>query len=196
MLQVTDWKDDNFSSRGVPVGAVYYTVVTLKFDDGTTINTINGHGFFDAATNKYIILNENNVADYVGHSFVKVDGNGYSTVTLVDYSIKTEYTESWSVLTSEHYNCIMEGLWTITPAEVEGSAEWLMPYAIGDDMKYDEAAMQADIETYGLYTYEEFADLITYEQFVALGLENFKVSVGKGYITYEEILYLIELHCK
>ena len=31
MLQVTDWKDDNFSSRGVSVGAVYYTVGTLKF---------------------------------------------------------------------------------------------------------------------------------------------------------------------
>ena len=61
-------------------------------------------------------------------------------------------------------------------------------------MKYDEAKMNADIETYGLYTYDDFAEYCTYEQFVALSLENFKVSVGKGYITWEEILYLISIH--
>ena len=69
-----------------------------------------------------------------------------------------------------------------------------MPYEIGDNMKYIEAKMNADIEKYGLYTYEDFADYVTYEQFVALGLENFKVSVAKGYITWEEILYLISIH--
>ena len=37
MLQVTDWKDDNFSSRGVSVGAVYYTVGTLKFMKHTSL---------------------------------------------------------------------------------------------------------------------------------------------------------------
>ena len=171
-----------------------YTIVTLKFDDGTEVNTINGHGFFDTATNQYVILGEDNVADHIGHAFVKVDGDGYSTVKLVDYSIKTEYTESWSVLTAEHYNCILENLWTLTPAEVEGSPDYLMPFYIGEDMKYDEAKMQADIAKYGLYTYEEFAQYMTYEQFAALGIANFKVAVGKGAFQYEDILYLIGIH--
>ena len=54
--------------------------------------------------------------------------------------------------------------------------------------------MQKDIEAYGLYSYEDFKVYCSYEVFVALGLENFKVSVAKGYITWDEIIYLINLH--
>jgi len=171
-----------------------YDVVTLKFDDGTEISTINGHGFFDSETKEYVIIESSNVDEYIGHSFIKVDGDKYTTVTLLNYTIENKYTESWSILTAEHYNCILEGLWTLTPAEVEGSPKYLMPYVIGERMKYDESAMQADIDTYGLYTYDEFAEYCTYEQFVAFGLENFKVSVAKGYITFEDIIYLLNIH--
>jgi hypothetical protein len=119
-----------------------------------------------------------------------------TTTTLVSYSVEEKYTESWSILTAVHYNAILNDMWTLTAAEVENSPEWLMPYEIGEDMKYDAEKMKADIEKYGLYTYEDFADLCAYEQFVGFGLENFKVSVGKGAITWEEILYLISLHIK
>ncbi|MBE7033858.1 MAG: hypothetical protein E7406_06480 [Ruminococcaceae bacterium] len=168
-----------------------YQVVTLNFADGTQVKTINGHGFFDKNENKFVILNKSNVKDYIGHSFVR---NDKTTTKLVSYSIKEEYTESWSVLTAEHYNCILEDMLTLTPAEVDGSPEYLMPFAIDSDMKYDSKAMQNDIKKYGLYSYEDFADKLAYEQFVALNLKNFKVAVGKGKITYEDILYLINLH--
>ena len=171
--------------------------VKLVFSDGTEINTINGHGFFDAEENKFILIDKYNVADYVGHEFVKYDAeNEYTTVTLVDYSIEARYEQIYSILTAVQYNCLLNDLWTLTAAEVENSPEWLMPYEIGEDMKYDAEKMQADIEKYGLYTYEDFAGLCTYEQFVGFGFENFKVSVGKGAITWEEILYLISLHIK
>jgi hypothetical protein len=71
-----------------------------------------------------------------------------------------------------------------------------MPFELGEDMKYDEEQMQADIEKYGLYTYEDFKEYMTYEQFTALNLSIFKVSVAKGYITWEEILFLISIHIK
>ena len=83
---------------------------------------------------------------------------------------------------------------TITPAEVDDSPEYLMPYKIGANMKYDEAAKQADIEKFGLYTYEDFSEYMSYEQFTALGLADWKVAVGKNYITWEEILKLIKIH--
>lgn len=171
-----------------------YTVVTLNFSDGTTVNTINGHGFFDVAERKYVIIGKNNVADYVGHKFAKVDGDSYSTVTLESFSVSEKYTESWSILTAVQYNCILENMWTLTPAEVEGSPDYLMPFEIGADMKYDEAKMQADIEKYGLYTYEDFAEYCTYEQFVGFGFDHFKVSVEKGYITWDGIEFLLNLH--
>lgn len=171
-----------------------YTVTTLNFADGTTVNTINGHGFFDAETRKYVILSDHNAEDYIGHDFVKVDGNGYTTTKLISYSVKIEYMESWSILTAEQYNCILEGMWTLTPAEVEGSPDYLMPFEVGADMKYIDAKLQADIQQYGLYTYADFAEYMTEEQFTALGLSAWKVAVGKGYITWDDILYLIEIH--
>ena len=171
-----------------------HTVVALHFADGTTVNTINGHGFFDAENREYVILGESTAADYVGHSFVKADSDGYKTTELIGYEVKTEYTESWSILTSGHYNCILEGMWTLTPAEIPGSPDYLMPFEIGADMKYDAEKLQADIEKYGLYTYEDFASLMTREQFDALGLSTWKVAVGKGYIAWEDILQLVEIH--
>ncbi len=171
-----------------------YNVVTLNFADGTTVNTINGHGFFDAGTREYVILGESNAADYIGHSFIKADGKGYTTTKLVSCSIGARYTESWSILTAGHYNCILEGMWTLTPAEIPGSPNYLMPFEVGTDMKYDEEKLQADIEKYGLYIYEDFASLMTREQFDALGLSAWKVAVGKGYITWVDILQLIEIH--
>ena len=175
-------------------GYATVNVTTLTFADGTTINTINGHGFFDTSVNAFVIINENNAKNYIGHLFVKQNGDGYTTTELVSYTVTEQYTDVWSILTAVHYNAILEGLWSLTAAEVENSPEWLMPYEIGKDMKYDEAKMQADIEKYGLYTYEDFAEYCTYEEFVAFGLENFKVSVAKGYITWEEILFLLDLH--
>ncbi len=169
-------------------------VTTLYFADGTSINTINGHGFFDVATNEFILLDANNAADYIGHSFVKQVGDGYATTELVSYSTEERYTEVWSLLTSEYYNCVLEGMWTLTAAQVDNSPAWLMPYEIGEDMKFEAEKMQADIERYGLYTYDDFAGLCSYEEFIALGLENFKVSVGKGFITWDEILYLLSIH--
>ena len=171
-----------------------HTIVTLNFDDGTSVNTINGHGFFDQAANEYVILDEYNVEDYIGHSFLKQDNDGYKAVTLTDYQIKTEYVECWSVLTAEHYNCLINGLFSLTPAAGGNTPDYLMPFALDENMKYDEAKMQADIEKYGLYTYEDFAPYITYEQFEALGLDIFKVSVGKGYITWDSILMLLQMH--
>ncbi len=171
-----------------------YTVTALEFDDGTVVKTITGHGFYAAEDNRFVILNQLNADEYLGRSFVKQDGNGYSTAKLVGYSVSQEYTESWSVLTAGHYNCILEGMLTLTPAEVEGSPEYLMPFEVNSKLQYKKLPMLADIWAYGQYTYDDFADCMTREQFEALGLANFKVSVGKGYITYDEIMELIAIH--
>jgi hypothetical protein len=170
------------------------TVIALTFSDGTIVKAVNCHGFFHEGSNRFVILDENNAKNYIGESFVKQNGDAYSTVTLVDISIYEEYVEAWSILTAEHYNAILGGMFTLTPAEVPGSDMYLMPFVIGEDMKYDAEAMQADIEKYGLYTYDDFAAYMTIEQFEVLNLSTWKVSVGKGYITFEDILLLAGIH--
>ena len=72
--------------------------------------------------------------------------------------------------------------------------EWFNYFEIGEGMKYDEAKMQADIEKYGLYEYSDFAEYVTYEQFLAFNGPYLKVLVGKGYITFDEIIELIGIY--
>ena len=69
-------------------------------------------------------------------------------------------------------------------------------FEVGSNMMFDQVQLQADIDKYGLYTYEDFEQHLTYEQFVAFNAQCFKVAVGKGNYTYEGILQLIEEYLK
>lgn len=165
-----------------------YTVIEMNFDDGTTVKAIGAHAFLDAHTNAWELINANNVQEYLGHSFVRADGDGYTTVKLIDCKVYEENTESYTIVSAEHYNFIAENMFSLTNAfhPFVGGLEF------GADWTYDAEMLRQDIETYGLYTYDDFRDYITEEQFVAFGGEFLKVSVEKGYLTFESILRLIE----
>ena len=64
------------------------------------------------------------------------------------------------------------------------------------ELREDNDLKQADIAKYGLYTYEDFADYVTYEQFIAFNGPYLKVLVGRGVLTYEQILELIATYVK
>lgn len=81
-------------------------------------------------------------------------------------------------------------MFSLTKPDITG---WFDYFEIGDNMKYDESQMQADIEIYGLYTYEDFVHTgITYEQFLAFNGPYLKVLVGRGVLTFEDIEQLIQ----
>lgn len=197
MLLVWDFFKGEYTAVPAAVivfhGNDYYNVVTLTFSDGTEIRIIGSHEFFDVTANAFVAINQNNVASFIGREFIKADGNGHSTVTLVDYSIVNEYTGSYSVLSVFHINCIANGMLSLTPTPIPSCDEFFKYFEVGENLKYDEAQMQADIEKYGLYTYEDFAEYATYEQFVALNAQYYKILVGKGLLTYEEILYAVNV---
>ncbi len=174
------------------MGTDYFDVLTLVFDDGTTVKTINGHRFFDKTANAFALINTANVADFVGHEFVKVDGDSYKTVKLVDYCVVNEYTTSYSIMSAYYYNFIVEGM--LSDTFHKDDAPLFDYFQIGDNMMYDADQLKADVEKYGLYTYEEFADYLTYEQFAALNVQYLKIAVEKGQFTYEGILDLINTY--
>ncbi len=194
-LLVWDFDKGEYTTIGSSIienhGYDWNNVIKLAFEDGTTVKVVNVHGFFDADLNKWVDINAANVEDYIGHSFVQVDGDSYKTVKLVSANATKEYIEAWSILTVDYYNFVIEGLFSITPP----ATEQLAFFGIGEDMKYDADAKQADIEKYGLFTYDEFKHLMTYEQFEAMNVAEIKVAIGKGLITYEEVLWLIETYC-
>ena len=60
-------------------------------------------------------------------------------------------------------------------------------FEYNEDLTYNEEKMQADIEEYGLFTYEEFSAYMSYEDFCKAPIQYFKVAIGKGNLTWEQI---------
>lgn len=168
------------------------TVIKLSFSDGTEVKVVNLHQFFDADLNEFVTVDEQSVSSYLGHSFVKQGENGYTTVALTGYTVSYEYIEACGVISALHYNIFVEGL--LSTDFMREDFDLFNYFAFGEDMKFDEEKMQADIAQYGLYTYGDFADVLTYEQFVAFNVQYFKIAVGKGLYTYEGILTLIQTY--
>ncbi len=169
-------------------------VINLKFADGTAVRVVGDHGFFNVAENNFVFIDQENVGSYIGHEFLRVGKNGtYQTVKLVGYEITVENVSYYTIQTAFYNNCIAENMFTLT-SPPEGVDGWFDYFEIGEGMKYDEEQMQADIEKYGLYTYEDFAEYVTYEQFLAFNGPYLKVLVGRGVLTYEDILVLISTY--
>ncbi|MBR0413861.1 MAG: hypothetical protein IJI67_02170 [Clostridia bacterium] len=165
-------------------------VLTLAFSDGTEVRTIYEHGFFDADLNTYAYITEENVQEYVGDRFIKQLPDGSNTeVELTGYSIGSEMVGSYSLQTAYNDNFMVENMLSITGEDYPGRFEY---FDIGEGMQYDAAAMQADIEQYGLYTYEDWADYLSPTEFELFNGQYFKVLVGKGVFTHEDIIGIIE----
>ena len=171
-------------------GNAEYEVKTLGFSDGTELRLIMEHGVFDYDLNRFVYIERENYTEYLGHHFAKPGTNGeVELVTLDSVTFSTEYTGAWSITSAGTSNAIAEGLLTVAPPE--DFYNWI---DMADKMLYDSEQFMRDVETYGLYDYEVFADYVTYEQFVQWNGAYLKIPVEKGYFTFEYILELIEMY--
>ena len=169
-------------------------VVTLCFSDGTDVKVVYEHGFWDYDLNRYVYLDEE-AADYIGHTFAKQNGETLSKVQLVDVVIESQITEAWSPVTAGHLCYFVNGMLSM-PGGVGGL------FNIFDvnpeTMTYDYEAMARDIETYGLFTYEEMNSIVglPVEMFEAAGGAFLKISMGKGNLTMDELIAMIVRYTK
>ena len=169
----------------------YRQIIHLYFSDGTELKIVDEHALWCFDLNKYVYLDDNAI-DYVGKYFNKKTATGYTSVQLIDVSIYREVVRTYSPVTSEHLCYYVNGLLSM-PGGIGGMFN--IYDVVATEMKYDQTAMQEDIATYGLFTYEEFCEElgeIPETAFVALGGEHLKVAMGKGLINREKILALIE----
>lgn len=173
-----------------------YSVINLYFSDGTKVKIIGEHGFWDINLNKYVYFDKENAEQYVGHLFNKqvVDENGamtWAAVQLTNVVITKEVTTAWSPVTYEHLCYYVNGLLSM-PGGISGLFNIFEVDA--DLMQYDYAAIERDIQEYGLFTYEEFAAMlpVSEEMFEAFSGQYLKIAMGKGLITVERLQYLIE----
>lgn len=177
----------------------WYNVINLTFSDGTHVEIINEHGFWDVNLNRYIYLRED-AASYIGHWFNKqdVDQNGNlitTTVLLTNVEITREYTVAYSPVTYGHLCYYVNGLLSM-PGGIDGLFNIFEVDA--GSMKYDTTAMESDIAQYGLFTYEEFSQIIPVPQdvFDAFNAQYFKVAIGKGLVTKERLVQLVDRYAE
>ena len=170
-----------------------YEVVHLTFSDGTVVNVISEHAFWDIDLNKYVYLRKD-AQQYIGHWFSKqtADENGNlisTSVKLVNVGVTMEYTSAWSPVTYGHLCYYVNGMLSM-PGGITGLFNIFD--VDSETMMYDAEQMAADISQYGLFTYEEFAEIIPVSQevFDAFNAKYFKVAIGKGLIDMEGIAKL------
>ena len=167
-----------------------YDVITLTFSDGTQVEVIDEHAFFDLTLNEYVFL-RSDAAQYIGHSFHKqADNNTWVAVQLTNVEISQKVTTAWSPVTYGHLCYYVNGM-----LSMPGNTESFINIFDVDPttMSYDLVAMAQDIATYGLYTYEEFNNIIPIPQLVfdAFNGQYLKVAIGKGITSLEEICNLL-----
>ncbi len=174
-------------------GYDYVPSIELYFSNKAVLEFLNvGHGLFDATMNEYVLINANNVQEYVGHEFLYtsfIDGNFVAnTVKLESYIVSSKLVERYDIVTESTLNHIANGLLACSDTLV-GICNM---FKFDDDFTYDIVQLQIDIETYGLYTYDEWRKYISYEDFVSFNGAYFKIAVGKGLISVDEILSLLD----
>ncbi|MGM9971488.1 MAG: S8 family serine peptidase [Anaeroplasmataceae bacterium] len=164
-------------------------VICLKFSDGTKVDIIDEHGFFDKDMGKFVYL-DSNAENYIGHTFIKKKGDKLFEVQLTSVTIKSKKVSCFSPVSNIYLCYFVDDMLTI-PGGING----LFNIFQIDTEKfiYDEEKMNKDIEQYGLFSYDEFNSIIQVPQELFYGVqgEYLKIAIGKGLITYDGIRYLL-----
>lgn len=161
-----------------------YDVLSLEFSNDKKVEVVYEHGFFDLDTMQYEYIDENNYKSFIGHRFVTIDYINGKVVrgeaTLNNgYVNKDKNVRICSPLTYKNLNIITENMLSISGA-ITGLFNI---FEYDENLAYDAIKKQNDIETYGLFEYSEFKDLMPYEVFDAFNVQYYKVAIGKGMLT-------------
>lgn len=164
------------------------TVTKLSFNNDSFVKIIGDHTFYNASLNKYIIINENNAHLYVGDYFIYESNGKLEKVQLISADTYEEYTIAYSIETFGTITSFANGILSATPY-LEAV---LNAFDINNETFIYEN-MEEDIDKYGVYSYYELSDLMTYEEYQMTNAKYFKVAIEKGIITWEEFMQAIEI---
>lgn len=173
-------------------GKVKTNVINLVFSNGVKTRISFEHGFFDKVLNEYVYINELNYKEMVGRKFAYISNDKVETAILDNAYITYEEIYVFSPVTYKNLNIISDGLLSIG-GDIRGLFNY---FELDENMKVIEEKMLADIETYGLFTYEEWAEYLTPIEFEAFNVKYLKVSIGKGLVTMEELLRYINSYLR
>ncbi len=169
-----------------------YEIIHLYFADGSDVEVIYEHGFFDVNVGEYIYIRSENAKDYISHEFVTkgdINKNTWKTAKLTNVVIENRVTTPYSPVTFDHLCYYTDGVLSM-PGGIEGMFNIFEVDT--NTMKYDSEIMSRDIENHGLFTYKDFENIIPEYAYDAFNGQYLKVAIGKGLITWDDIIRLAE----
>ena len=166
--------------------------IMLNFSEGVDLEILNtGHGLYDLTLDKYVLVTPDNVNEYIGHSFAYTyfsEGDiTLSEVVLLNYLVDTVLVERYDIVTENNLNHIANGILACSDTLVGVSNIYKF-----DKLLCDIEQLARDIKEYGLYSYEEWAEYVSEEEFEAFNGAYFKIAIGKGLLTMDELYALID----
>lgn len=170
-------------------GEALFDVLTIVLENGYEVKIISYQSFFDMNARCYFEINLDNYLEAIGKEIMIEESNAMASSKIVDVRREQIFTTAYELITAEDFNFFADGILTIEPFIF-----CLNIFEINEDYQYDQIKLQADIEEYGLYTYDEWKDYLTEEEFQTFNGQYFKVAVGKGLTTIEYILEALEIY--
>lgn len=155
----------------------FITICSLLFANGTKLEIAKEHGLFDMTLGKYVEIDSDRPDEYVGHEFLFLDEKGNRTRSaLLSVDARREEASFYDVVTAIHLNYVANGTLSVTSA----LAPLANSFVFREGAQYDAFQKERDLREYGLSTEEDWAGLLTREQFVAFNMSVTRVGIAKG----------------
>lgn len=167
-------------------------ITHLYFSDGSDLEIIGEHVFYDADLGKYITL-DGGAEAYLGHHFAKqnLQSGTMERVALTDVKHQVRVSGAYEVVSNSYMSCFTNGILTAS-AYID---KLLNIFEIDpQSMACNPFDVVSDIQKYGLYSYEDLQEIATREEFEAHNAAFLKIAVGKGTLTWDDLCELTQMY--
>ena len=196
-ILVWDFEKNEYATTSIfffhRIESAKYVQITLQFDNGEELKIANEHGVFDATLSKYVYINANNVARYVGDKFVFQESETtWGETKLLSYAVTREIDTINSPASYRELAFFANGILT-RPAFGDAFDYFDIDtdYAT-QTLRINQEKKTADILKYGLYTYADFSSLVSEYVFEGAQAQYMKIAIGKGLTTWDNIMWMID----
>lgn len=175
-------------------------VITLTFSNGNKLEVATGHGLFNVNRNRYEIYYGEEFIEHIGEQYIAINSDNFKyskfeVVTLIDVKIEKKVIDKFSPVSEYNINCIANNMLTI-PDDIEGMFDAYEFSTIENGLKIDFEKFSKYVEIYGVYEYEDVANVLPKYLYDVLNFKYFKTYIGIGVITYDKTNYLIRRYAK
>lgn len=166
-----------------------YDRLDIRLDNGQTISVADIQSFFDYEKREYFDVTLETIETSIGRKIAMQSEDGsLKSQEIVAIDAKSEQGTVYDIVTADNWNHFLNGALTVVSVVLNTNL-----FEVSEDFAYDSIKYQKDIEQYGLYTVADFEGLLSEMEYYLFRVDILKVGVGKGILSWDEILQAIDV---